>query len=87
MNKESDRLRGIYEQNLKVPRGNGINCPSCGKNFIKKSVKHSFCSVPCKDRYRFLTVTSRRVKSYMHVAWFSENGSHYDPVEDLPPDK
>jgi hypothetical protein len=40
-----------YEDNTKAKVGDTICCPSCGKNFKKKSYQQKFHSTKCKDIY------------------------------------
>lgn len=40
-----------YDTNVKAKVGDTICCPSCGRNFKKKSYQQKFHSTKCKDIY------------------------------------
>ena len=63
-----DNSTQVYSDNKKSLVGTNINCPTCGKVFVKKSYQQTFCKGKCKDRYHNSVNEKRKARAKLFNA-------------------
>ena len=56
----------VYSDNKKALVGANIGCPTCGKQFAKKSYQQAFCKTKCKDTYHNSVNEKRKERAKLY---------------------